>query len=475
MNVNLPVRDSMVQRVGQCIRKKALIPANSRLLVAVSGGPDSVCLLALLDALGKAGELPGLTLHIGHVNYGLRGRDSNEDEAFVRELASRFGLPVSCERIQLRRASGVSLQDAARNLRYAFFDRVCRAHGLTAIVTGHTADDQAETMLLWLLRGSGTQGLRGIPIVREGRIIRPLLQVGRGEILEYLASRALRYRDDVSNASPTYRRNRIRHELLPRLQEFNPRIIEGLGRTAEILAEDARILDEMEQERWQAVSTSVSSRQIVLDRDRLVSCPLGLQRRMIRRACAALRGNWAGLAFRHVNTIVETILEGRDGWMSLPGRIRVRQSGARVTFERNDESEEIPSWASGVAIPIPGAVTLESGRRIQAEVGAATIVGDPGAGGSTFHADVDRAGETFLVRSWQPGDWFCPDGMGGHRKKLQDFFVDLKIPRDLRHRVPVVSSPEGIVWIVGYRGDERFRATPKSSAIVRFSDQWPAA
>jgi tRNA(Ile)-lysidine synthase len=272
----------------------------------------------------------------------------------------------------------------------------------------------------------------------------------------------------------TYRRNRIRHEVLPRLQEFNPRIVEGLGRTAEILTGDAQLLDEIEQERWPTVLAGASAGRIVLYGDRLASYPLALQRRMIRRAWAAVRGNAAGLAFHHVNMILSGALEAAESGMLLPGHIRVSRSGGNLIFERDQESEPMPSWASGVVIPVPGGVTLDGGRRIQAEAGTGTPTWEPGTDRSVFNVDAARAGKTFVLRSWQPGDWFCPTDMGGHRKKLQDFFVDLKIPRVLRHRVPLVAAPAGIVWIAGYRGDERFRAIPGSSHIVRFSDERPA-
>src|SRR5207245_2192458 len=207
-----------------------LLRPDDRWPVAVSGRTDSVCVVLVLHELRQRGVLPGLDLHVAHVNYGLRGEESEKDEAYVRDLGNTLSLPVHVERAHLVPRSGQALQSQARDARYAFFTRVRREHGLTAVATGHTADDQAETILMWLLRGSGTSGLAGIPAQRGDGVIRPLLGVTREQVLDYLASRGVAYRTDSSNATRVYRRNRIRHEIVPLLRTFNPRIVQGLAR-----------------------------------------------------------------------------------------------------------------------------------------------------------------------------------------------------------------------------------------------------
>lgn len=449
-------------RVADAIRRHGLIHPHDRVLATVSGGPDSVCLLTVLAELREAGRIPGLQIHVAHVNYGLRGRESDGDEAFVRELAARFRMPVTCERAALGPRSGGSLQRQAREIRYAFFERVRREHGLTSVATGHTADDQAETILMWLLRGAGAEGLAGIPVMREGGIIRPLLDVCRREVLDYLGSRGMVYRVDASNASGAYRRNRIRHELLPLLRSFNPRIVEGLARGADILAAEAAVVDELEETRWQATLVAMSPGLVVLDCHRLMSQPLGLRRRLVRRALAMMRGTTTGLTFLHVRQVLDRVLRGRNGsGLDLPGGIHVRRAENHLVVElgsSNRSAFPFPEWAVGVPLSIPGEVCFaEGGRRLVA------VPGPPDEGlreTDKWEAivDADRLGGPLAVRSWRPGDWFCPRGMKGHRKKLQDVFVDEKVPRALRSRVPVVVSPAGIVWVVGYRCDERFVA-----------------
>ncbi len=461
------------RQVVSAIRQQKLLRPDDRVLVAVSGGSDSVCLLMVLHEMRPRGVLPGLDLHVAHVNYGLRGEESEKDEAYVRDLGRTLSLPVHVERVHLVPRPGQTWQSQARDARYAFFARMRREYGLTALATGHTADDQAETVLLWLLRGSGTSGLAGIPAQRGDGIIRPLLGVTREQVLDYLASRGIAYRTDASNATRVYRRNRIRHEIVPLLRTFNPRIVQGLARAAEILAAEAALLDDLERERWKAVVKDVAPGRVVLQGERLAQEPLGLQRRLLRRALSVVRGSAAGLTFRHVGDVLARVVgAGRGGKLDLPGGIVVEREGALITVGRScveGQSSAGANWATGVPLSIPGAVQLgEEGPRLLARPGCEPVEGRAD-GRSVFVVDADRLGGPLAVRNWRPGDWFCPSGMKGHRKKLQDFFVDQKIPRTRRAEVPLAVAPEGIVWVVGYRGDERFLAGKATTRFVTLS------
>src|SRR2546426_868321 len=317
------------RQVVAVVRQKKLLRPDDRVLVAVSGGSDSVCLVMVLYEMQHRGVLPGLDLHVAHVNYGLRGEESEKDEAYVRDLGKMLNLPVYVERAHLVPRPGQTVQSQARDTRYAFFARVRQEYGLTAVATGHTADDQAETVLLWLLRGSGTSGLAGIPVQRGDGIIRPLLGVTREQVLNYLASRGIAYRTDASNATRVYRRNRIRHEIVPLLRTFNPRIVQGLARAAEILAADAALLDDLERERWKAVVKDVASGRVVLQGERLAQEPLGLQRRLIRRALSVVHGAAVGLTFLHVSDVLARVVGARHGAkLDLPGGVRRGRDGA---------------------------------------------------------------------------------------------------------------------------------------------------
>ena len=458
------------RQVVSAIRQKKLLRPDDRVLVAVSGGSDSVCLLMVLHETRQRAVLPGLDLHVGHVNYGLRGEESEKDEAYVRELGTKLSLPVHVERVHVVPQPGQTVQGQARDARYAFFARVRREYGLTAVATGHTADDQAETVLLWLLRGSGTSGLAGIPVQRGDGIIRPLLDVTRAQVLDYLASRGIVYRTDASNATRVYRRNQIRHEIMPLLRTFNPRIVEGLARAAEILAAEAALLDDLELERWKTVVKDIAPGRVDLQGERLAQEPLGLQRRLIRRALSVVRGSAAGLTFRHVADILARVVgAGRGGKLDLPGGIVVKREGALVTVGRRGvegQASTGANWATGAPLLIPGAVQLgEEGPRLLALEGCTPVKGRAD-GRSMLVVDADRLGGPLTVRNWRPGDWFCPSGLQGHRKKLQDFFVDQKVPRTRRAEVPLAVAPAGIVWVVGYRGDERFLAGQATTHFV---------
>jgi tRNA(Ile)-lysidine synthase len=414
--------------------------------------------------------LSGVELRIAHVNYGLRGEESERDEAFVRELGTKLGVPVSCERVRLMPKSGGTLQSRARDVRYAFFSRLLREHGMTIVATGHTADDQAETVLLWLMRGAGTSGLSGIPVKREGGIIRPLLGVTRRQVLDYLACRGMPYRSDSSNGTPAYRRNRIRQEVLPALRSLNPSIVEVLARGAQILAADAEVLGGIERERWQAIAKEVSPGRVVVDAERLFAEPLGLQRRLVRRALAAVRGGSAGLTFRHVNDILERVLEGTHGaGLNLPGGLRVERHRDLIVVEYGGSQKQncpLTELTAGIPLSVPGEVRIGGGgRRLSAVEG---VQGSPD-GRAVFVVDGDRLEGSLSVRNWRRGDWFCPFGMGGRRKKLQDFFVDRKVDRKMRGGIPLVVAAAGIVWVAGYRGDERFAAGPATTHSVTLS------
>jgi tRNA(Ile)-lysidine synthase len=458
------------RQVAATVRQKKLLRPDDRVLVAVSGGPDSVCLVMVLYEMQQRGVLPGLDLHVAHVNYGLRGAESEKDEAYVRVLGKTLNLPAHVERVHLVPRLGQTVQSQARDSRYAFFARMRRECGLTAVATGHTADDQAETVLLWLLRGSGTRGLAGIPVQRGDGIIRPLLDVTREQVLDYLASRGIDYRTDASNAMRIYRRNRIRHEIVPLLRTFNPRIVQGLARAAEILAAEAALLDDLERERWKAVVKDIAPGRVVLQGERLAQEPLGLQRRLIRRALSVVHGSAAGLTFRHVSDILARVVgAGYSRKLDLPGGIVVERDGALVTVGRSGvegQASAGANWATGVPLLIPGAVQLgEEGPHLLAVEGCGPVKGRAD-GRSVLVVDAARLGGPLTVRNWRRGDWFCPSGLQGHRKKLQDFFVDQKVPRTRRAEVPLAVAPAGIVWVVGYRGDERFLAGQATTRVV---------
>ncbi|TKS61957.1 MAG: hypothetical protein EWM72_00083 [Nitrospira sp.] len=430
-------------------------------MVGVSGGPDSVALLSLLHRLRPSWSL---TLTAVHFNYGLRGAESDGDQEFVAAFCRELEIPLSSRRLDVRgRARGTSLQAAARDLRYRAMTDIAKECGADRIALGHTADDQAETVLLWMLRGAGLSGLSGMPAIRDGKFIRPLYETKRQDILAYLQSAELSFRQDSSNAKPLYLRNRIRQELMPVLKRLVPSSVDALCRLADVCREDDRFLDEQ-----LAALCSTRIRQEIeegwsIERAFVRELPRALQRRLVRdvlRRCDALhrpaglcaverilhsvtaKGTFRGMAAKSIRLVV-----GKDLVQFIP-------SGHRdLSHEQRDQV--VPK-----ILAVPSQVTWAgTGQTIRAQQLARSHVRAAAQGRNCIIVDADRVSGPLVVRAWQPGDRFHPLGMKGRSKKLQDFFTDLKVSTTTRRKVPVVVAPKGIVWVVGYRQDERWTLT----------------
>jgi tRNA(Ile)-lysidine synthase len=461
-----------------------LIEPGDRILVAVSGGPDSMALLSVLSALAEAWNL---TLWVAHFNYGLRQAESDEDQRFVVEFCTRKAITCRCQRLDLtfdRERGGRSLQEYARELRYDALLRLARELGANKIALGHTADDQAETVLMWMLRGAGASGLAGIRARRAPCFIRPLLDFSRADILAYLEEERLQFRMDSSNAKPIYLRNRVRLELLPTLKRLNPGIVGVLNRQAKILLEEDRYLDEVSSEQVSRLVHRESDGTVVVDRQKLIGLPLAIQRRLLRHVLRLAGESIKGAKFGAVTAALEQVVHGRSGTKLTIFGLRVARTYGLIRICPEDGTRrELAPMAMTVSVPDAIAWPL-TGQVLSLKWGELEGTSLPGVsphasrfdkltvpsrveGRLTPHApsnmvilDADRFTPDLQVRSWREGDLFCPLGMSGRRKKLQDFFVDLKIPREARACIPLVEAPEGIVWVGGYRIDHRFRVTP---------------
>ena len=453
------------------------------LVVAVSGGPDSLALLQLLVSL--ADELD-LRLHVAHLNHCLRGEASDRDAAFVAAEARRYHLPATIERRQITR-DGESVEEAARRVRYQFLAEVAQHTGAAAVLTAHTLNDQAETVLMNLLRGTGLTGLSGIQLDstlpfsdRYIRLVRPLLVIPREQIEAYCAEHGLQPRIDLTNQELGYRRNWVRHRLLPLMGEKNPEIVRSLGRLAQIVKDDLAVVEAALDGYWDRLVSGEMPGRIGLNLSLWRELPRGLQRHALRRAAAVVLtpGEVLGAA------LVESMLEifatpGAGREVSLPGNAVAYSEGGYLIFTRErQEVETVPE--SGLAeqpqlLTIPGATELGTAGRIIAQ-SAQTREANPPA----IHADLDarilELGQ-LGVRRWRPGDRMQPLGMA-QEKKLQDMFVNAKIPRRQRNRIPVVVVllPDGtqhIVWVAGVRMADWAKVTEETNWVL--SVDWIAA
>lgn len=497
------IQARVASAVGHAVREHALWPANAVVVAAVSGGPDSLCLLGALLALrgvagGSGGGIAPRAVVVAHLDHGMRPEGA-ADAHFVKSLAARLSLPCVAERVDvaaLARAQHRSLEDAGRRARYAFLRRVAAARGAACIALGHTRDDQVETLMLHWLRGSGLAGLSGMPW-RAGDVVRPLLGLTRAQTEAYCAAKGWQPRVDDTNANRRFMRNRVRHDVLPALEAINPNLRETLVRNAALLTADERYLAECADDAWHSLAQQ-DTHSVRLDRAQLGNQPAALRHRMYRRAVLALSAGECTLEARHIALLEQLAQRGQTGAsLDLPGGLRgwltveaLAFAPRRATPARAAAAPHAMPAATApptARLSVPGAVDLPwLGWRLRAwsavlprglEAPAMPpapahapfaqlgITAELGKAEMRAMLDADRAGDTLTVRAWQPGDRFHPLGMA-HAKKLHDYFTDGKVPRALRARVPLVFGRDHLLWVAGQRIDDRARLRPDSRRVL---------
>jgi tRNA(Ile)-lysidine synthase len=452
----------MRNQVLKIIKEQMLFDCGATVIVAVSGGADSV---ALLDILASLPELQ-LKLIVAHLNHSLRGAESDGDEAFVRELAAHYGLPCEVGRADVRelsRLNKVSLEEAGREARYAFLYEVAARHRAHAIALAHHADDQAETVLMRLLRGAGASGLTGIAPKTGNGLVRPLLGITRGEIEAYLQARSLAYRTDSSNTDTSFLRNRVRHELLPYLATFNPAIRDRLVVTAEALAADEVLLEDITDTAF-VRHGKICAGMVTLCLTGLAQEPAGVRLRLYRRAVLLIKGNLARLGSRHLNAIDRLVFSSNpSGSLDLPDDIRVARNYARISFSSSQErtGDRLPE----TVLARPGVHVIPGCGRIMVEEalfpGPAAEI-PPGVA----YFDADATPFPWQVRSLHAGDRIIPLGMTGH-KKVKDIFIDAKVSRERRANIPLLLSGDRLIWVCGLRVSAETRVTERTVRILK--------
>ncbi len=463
VSINKRKGQTLLDKVRRTLKRHNFLTKGDKVIVALSGGPDSVCLLHILKELAPAYNL---SLHIAHVNYQLRGEESLVDEVFVKGVAESFGIPLTIKRVEIAGKGRGNLQEVAREVRYNFLQGLAEEIGFDKIALGHTADDQAETFLIRILRGSGTSGLSGIPLVREGRFIRPLLSVSRKEILDYLKQKAIPFREDSTNIKPLYLRNKIRHTLLPLLaREYNKNIAETLSREADILRADEEFLKCYVEGLLPGVIVKKKEREIGLSIPALERLHLALKRRTIRRCLEIIKGDLRGISFSHIDEVIEDILIGETGRrIDLPKGIVFEKNYDTLSILIKKEKETIYP----IPVKIPGETLAEVfGVRLKAEIVDGPIsVRDKR---DSISLDLDKIPGDLFLRKRERGDYFYPKGMGGKKKKLKEFFIDIKVSRRERDMSPILATSEGIVWVIGHRADERYKVTDETKRVLLLS------
>jgi tRNA(Ile)-lysidine synthase len=445
---------------------------DSRVIAAVSGGSDSVALLLILRALAAEGHLR--LAGVAHVHHHIRGRSADDDYAFVQALALRLGLPCDIGHADvpaMARQAGRSLEVAGRNVRLDFYRQALGRLGAQSIALAHTRGDQAETVLLRLARGAGPRGL-GSMAPRSGHRIRPLLEVSRHELRAWLVAQGEPWREDATNSDVAVVRNRIRHHVLPQLAFVNPRVEEALARAARIHTADADVLDELA---GAEVERLVHHGQggVTIEAGGLHQLPEALARRVVLRALHAAEPS---KAYSWNDT--DGVLRLTTGGPLDIGRVRVELNGRFVVLTVRATSPKSGGTASPragatthadgpvVVLEVPGRVRHPSGWWILEADGPMAPEATAPSSANQVVLDAAALGRHLTIRGWRPGDRVQPLGLGG-RKKLQDVFVDRKVPRDERSLVPVVlDARERIAWVAGHVVGEPFRVTSSSASVV---------
>lgn len=454
----------MLDDVRKTIKRYNLIDRGDKIVVAISGGPDSVCLLHVLHSLMNEFKLE---LFAAHLNHNFRGIDAQMDAQYVAKFCEELNIisfVKSMDVPKYAKEHGLSSEEAGRVLRYEFFDEVVERVGANKIAVAHNQNDQAETVLMRLLRGTGIQGLTAIHHGR-GRIIRPLLNVSRKEIEDYCLIHNLSPRTDETNLEPIYHRNKIRLELIPYIQgHYNPNIIESLAKTAEILKKDN---DFMEEAAWEAYrQVKIDSREgcLELSIQGINKLHHALQSRVFRLTTEELVGKKEALEYKHINNIIELLQKNETGKkILLPMGIIVKTSYNKIIFTTEDKGDEgafyyeLLQEGSRAIDEIKGEVTTKVLMRSDIKA----ISRDK----YIKYFDYHKVTRQLNVRSRREGERFWPLGLVGS-KKLKDFFIDYKIDREKRNEIPLICDGDEIMWVVGYRISENYKVTNETTKIL---------
>lgn len=452
---------SFEQRFLQNVRTKKLLTKNQRILLAVSGGVDSMVMLRLFRRFGS--ELK-LDLAIAHVDHGLRGKSSQDDAAFVKTMARLYNMPFYVTRVQAKsyaRSEKLSIEEACRILRYDFFEKTSIDSDVDHVATAHHTDDQAETVMMRIIKGTGIQGLAGIPEIR-GKYIRPLLIFTRDEIHRYARENRIPFVTDASNHDLMFLRNKIRHQILPELRSINPKISHHLSRLADI-AKSATDVLQMDAKRCYNKVFRTQKGKIWLE-IQAFNRYYAIRQYTLLQMFFASHAPWFTLTSTDYERILDLIQNLQAGRSVDVGKWRWTKTATTVLIAPVKVSH---TPAKDVTL-INGNFVSWGAWKIRSSVQRYTDTIQKSLAKNPYVVYIHAAAVTkpLRVRAWKKGDRFKPYGMNQF-KNVSDFFVDHKIPVTEKHMIPVVTHGRDIVWIGGMRTDDRYKVTPDTLTVIK--------
>ncbi|MCL5063106.1 MAG: tRNA lysidine(34) synthetase TilS [Nitrospiraceae bacterium] len=452
----------IIEKVKETVQKYHMLAHGDHVLIGLSGGPDSVCLLTIINKLKH--EL-GVHLSAAYIDHGLRPDETPYEIDFCRDLCNSLGMPFITRSIDVKsyvKEKKLNKQEAARELRYRVLNEIAAETAANKIALGHNAGDQAETILMRLFRGTGPSGLSGIPPVRR-HIIRPLIEVERIEIEKFLEDEGMGFVIDSSNLKHEYLRNKIRHLIIPAIKNINRDIIKTLSRTADIFRDEERYFEIIVTKTLMKLITRKTDKTIEIFLGPLEAMDTVILRRVLRRAIDETKG-LHGISFIHIEEIMSLIKSGKSGdRIYLPKDIRVIKGYSTLIL-----TSEKPARLGTYSIDSPGEIIVtESSVVLRSATMGIDEVKDYGDAQKCAVIDADKVHFPLIIRGRLHGDFFYPMGFG-KRKKLQDYFVDEKIPRDERDAVPLLVCGNNIVWVIGYRLDDRYKVDKDTERVLKF-------
>jgi len=487
----LPLKDyknKLLKTVEGTINAYRMIEPGDSVLVGVSGGPDSVALLHIILSLAQRFSL---SVGVAHLNHCLRQKDSDDDAEFVASFARKLDLPCYIKKEDVRKyrhEKKLSLEEAARIVRYRFFESIAEKYMFSKIALGHNADDNAELVIMNLLRGSGPLGISGIPPVRNGKIIRPLMELTKSQIVRFLAVNELKFILDKSNNDQRYLRNRIRHHLIPHLKSsYNNRIVETFNRFASIIRSEDEWMDDLINPIFNKSVLAAENNSVAISISSINESHIAAQRRIIRKAIEEIKGNLRRITFSHIDSVISLLNSGHAfGHIDLPDHIRIERNEDTISFLRgkrllrglskklSDENKLLfeyiilkPEAGFKEEIFPRSLLIKELGLNIEfSKIDIKNLSDIHRAGHNVAFFDMDKFSFPLVLRDFRPGDRFQPFGMSG-TQKVKKYFINNKVTRAQRAKCPILLCREKIMWVVGYRIDDFFKVKQSTRNILK--------